>query len=272
MARVAGRLVSRICEAYYLGPEHPMKQRVWRWLRRSLGYPRLTVRYAGGGWITLDERDVLQREILVSGLYEPEVWETLASFAHEAEVVWDVGAHIGSVAIRALLDERVREVHAFEADPLQAAVLAENLRLNGGRYFVHSYALGSQQEHRLLHRGPIENMGLSSLATETCRETCAIECRSSDQVVFEDRVAAPTLLKIDVEGWEGEVLLGAKRLLAERPPRAIVLEAACDLRSGEARDTDMVAYLRSHGYQWHHIRRRSGIVDSRENYLAWRQQ
>jgi FkbM family methyltransferase len=261
-------MLSELCCAYYRGPEHPMKQRVWSWLRRASGYARLTVRYGRGGYITLDERDLLQREILVAGTYEPEVWEALSAFARAAEVVWDVGAHIGSFAIRALLDTRVGEVHAFEPDPIQAEVLSQNLALNGRQYVVHRYALGCRHERRQLQRGPLANMGLSSLVLRGGSETCEVECRSADEVVFSDGVPAPTLLKVDVEGWEGEVLRGAERLLREQPPRAIVLEAACDA-SGEVLDPGIVEYLRSHGYEWRRIIRPSGIIDVRENYLAW---
>src|SRR5262249_17543509 len=60
----------------------------------------------------------------------------------------------------------------------------------------------------------------------------------------------PDLLKIDVEGDEYEVLLGAERLLRERKP-AICLELHLDLL--ERRGTSprlVVALLDSHGYRF----------------------
>ncbi len=58
-----------------------MKLRFYYWLRRLSGYARLTIPYAKDGWITVDERDWLQREIYATGAYEPEVWEALSTFA-----------------------------------------------------------------------------------------------------------------------------------------------------------------------------------------------
>src|SRR5207245_2543107 len=106
-AEVLGPGTSRAMRAYYLGPDHPMKLRLWTWLRRSTGYPLLTVRYCGRGWIALDERDYVQRYVLTDGLYEPEVWEALFSSAWDSEVLWDIGAHVGTFTVRSMLDSRV---------------------------------------------------------------------------------------------------------------------------------------------------------------------
>lgn len=246
-----------------------MKLRMWHWLRHAFGYRRLVVPYGTAGWITLDERDWLQRQIFVTGAYESEVWESMAAFLVAGDTVWDVGAHIGSFAVRALCDERVRVVHAFEPDPAHAQVLERNLALNGGRYFVHRLALSSQTERRLLHLGPSSNTGLSSLTKRGGRGALEVECRSADEVVFAEGVPSPTLLKIDVEGWEWEVLRGAERLLRERPPRAIVFESAADV-SGSILERRVPEFLREYGYLVRWIQRPSGIVEPNENYLAWR--
>src|SRR5690349_17994902 len=93
--------VSKILRAYYLSEGHPSKLRIWRYLRKLQGYSRLTVPYIDVGWISLDERDHIQHSIFVNGAYEPEVWEALSSLAEDGEVIWDVGANIGSFALRA---------------------------------------------------------------------------------------------------------------------------------------------------------------------------
>src|SRR3712207_5037182 len=81
MLRVHGRFLSRLLRAYYLAPNHPMKLRLWTILRRWLGRARLKMPYAGRGWITVHEADYIDREILLTGGYETEVWEAIADFA-----------------------------------------------------------------------------------------------------------------------------------------------------------------------------------------------
>lgn len=132
MQPIVGKRLSHLLTSYYLGPDHPAKLRLWSWLRRLMRYSRFTIKYANDGWITLDERDYLQHEILTKGCYEPEVWGSLSTFALQDECVWDVGANIGSFAIIAMLDSRVRALHVFEPDPYHADILAYNLRSNRG--------------------------------------------------------------------------------------------------------------------------------------------
>src|SRR5438128_6845436 len=135
---------SHILRAYYCGPDHALRLRMWSWLRKLQQHRRLTIRYCGNGWLAVDERDLVQRYVLHSGFYEPEVWERLFAFAVDSEVVWDVGAHVGTFTLRSLLDPRVRVVHAFEPDPVTFEVLEWNTRLNcfeEGRFRLHNCAV-----------------------------------------------------------------------------------------------------------------------------------
>lgn len=244
-----------------------MRIRFWGWLRRAQRYARLTIPYAGKGWITVDERCYVQRQILTQGSYEPEVWETLAAHADREETVWDVGAHIGSFSIRALRDDRVKAVHAFEPDPDLGEVLRFNLALNPGCSAVHPYALSGRSGTRSFFKGFPGNTGVASLSPRyQGMEPLRVCCRTVDELVAEG-VPPPTLMKIDVEGEEAEVLRGARRLLKEHPPKALVVEAECD-REGRLQEPVLEGILSEAGYRLERIGRPSGIVDERENYLA----
>lgn len=263
-----GKGLSRALRAYYMGPHHPMKLRFYWGLRKLLGYRRLTIPYAGSGWITVDERDVVSGLVFTDGAYEPEVWATLGAYATGGEVLWDVGANIGTVSVRAVNDPRVRAVHSFEPDPANAAILRHNLALNGGTHTVHPLALSDRTETLALNIAPTNNRGLSSLARGTStRRTHEVQCRTVDDLVFAEGIEAPTLMKVDVEDWEAHVFRGAKRLLAERPPRAIVFEAESDER-GEITDAALLEVFRELGWRITRIERPDGTVETRENYLA----
>jgi FkbM family methyltransferase len=265
--KVLGKMASAALVRYYRSPGFPAKLRIWGWMRRWTGYARLRVQCGTNGWITLDERDLLQRYILGEGAYEPEVWESLASAARGNDVFWDIGAHVGSISVHALGDERIRAVLAFEPDPRQFELLRLHLTLNVGRGTAFAFALSDRRERRPMRRGPGANMGLSSLTAGAGGETFEVDCRTADELVFGEGLPAPTLVKIDVEGWESHVLDGFKRILSEKPPRAIVFEADA-LESGEPADHSIAASLDRLGYGVRHLRRRSGIIEVRENYLA----
>src|SRR5262245_29400794 len=93
-------LASLLARAY-IAPDQSAKLRIWRWLYRLFGRPAVVVNYARGALLKLDYLDYVQSHILHSGAYEPEVWEVVSAFAERSEVLWDIGAHVGSFSIRA---------------------------------------------------------------------------------------------------------------------------------------------------------------------------
>jgi FkbM family methyltransferase len=267
-----GKLRSAILRRYYCGIDHPFKLRLWAWLRRRQRYRRLTVRYGHVGWLTVDERCFIQRHVFVSGSYEPEVAETLLARASGHEVVWDVGANIGSFAIAARLNARVEHVVCIEPDPKNREALETNLSLNrGASYRVCGVALSDHSELRSLWQGPTINRGMSTLTGPAVSEsaTCLVECTTLDELVFGENLPAPTLMKIDIEGWEYRALLGAQRLLRQVPPKAIVFESRCS-SDGEMYDPRIGKLLGDCGYQIRKIRRPTVSVDAQENFLASR--
>lgn len=260
----------RLLGEYLRGPEHPFKQRLVGHLRRLTGFGPVLVRVRGGGLMELDDRDLVQRAILHDGAYEPEVWESLASFARPGDVLWDIGAHVGGVSVRALGDRRIREVRAFEPDPQLAAALERNLGLNGRGWWVHRLALAGTSQPRALRAAPEANRGLGALAPAgALSDGVLVACRTIDELVFDEGLPAPTLLKVDAEGAEPEILEGGDRLLRRRPPRAIALEDAW--RQGEdGLEATVAVRLRALGYAVWHLQRPSGVVEPRENFLAVR--
>src|SRR2546426_1825414 len=271
MTRAVGHRLSQVLRAYYCGPDHPMKLRLWRWLRSVQRYRKLTVAYCSRGWLTLDERDLVQQYVLREGFYEPEVWEALFKFASASEVLWDIGGHIGTFTVRSALDSRVRLVHTFDPDPVTFEALESNVRLNSleTRCRLHSCALGEENCAATLYRGPDHNIGLSSISVRPTSEGHCVPCRSIDELVFREGWEPPTLVKIDVEGFEEKVLFGGERLLRELPPKAIAIEALSD-ESAEVLERSLVDRLRSFYFDLRWIPRPSGIVHARENYIAVR--
>ena len=244
-----------------------MKYRLWWLMRKATRHARLKLAYAEDGWITLDERDYLQRTILVKGYYEPEIWESLSVYATQGEILWDVGAHVGSFAIRGLLDTRVREVHCFEPNPESFDILQANLDLNPGKHMCHAFALSDRTGRGALYPGPPENSGMASLCRCPQISPVTVSCSTVDAVVEKGIAPLPTLMKVDVEGWEEQVFLGARELLATRPPKAIVFETTVR-DAGLFRDSPAARMLIDHGYHVTWIPSEDTANDGKENYLA----
>jgi FkbM family methyltransferase len=272
MNPLLGLRLSRVLRHYYFGPDHPMKLRFWAWFRKSTGYPPLTTPYCDRGRLALDERDYVQRRVLTDGLYEPEVWQALFAFASASEVLWDVGAHVGTFAVRSMLDARVALVHAFEPDPVTRRRLQMNVDLNrfvGAECCVHPEALAAGTGSSVLYRGPAQNVGMSSIEGMPSRQAFPVRRTSVDELVFARGIAPPTLLKVDVEGSERNVILGAEQVLRTYRPKALVFEAEahCD---GSLCDEVIPERLSCAGYKVTWIQRPNAEMWARENYLAVR--
>lgn len=261
-----GKAASRVLRAYLCGADHPMKLPLWALFRRIVA-KRLMVPCGASGWITVDEADLVQREILARGAYEPEVWHSLEAFCADAEVVWDIGAHVGGFTVSALCNSAVAEVHAFEPNPMHRNVLQTNLSLNPSRSISHFCALSDHQHTASLYLGPASNLGLTSLVSRPQSTTCDVECSTVDHLVFEERIPAPTLIKIDVEGWEDSVFKGAQRTLDRYPPKAIVFEAESQ-PDGNPKEMCSFERLGFDRFTFWRIKRPNSEIDSRENYLA----
>lgn len=154
--------------------------------------------------------------------YEPEVWRHLMAEVRYADVFVDVGAFIGLYALA--VGKRVGHdgrVIAFEPDKINYQVLRQNVRLNGLDRTVQTEnkAVGSKCGEALFAGGKGLESRLSGLnATGSVIEVVTLDA------YFDTGKA--DILKVDVEGFEQDVLEGAKHLLcdAARRPRAIFIE------------------------------------------------
>ena len=179
MLREVGPALSSLLTGYYRAPNHPCKLRIWAWIRR--GFPgRLTIPYAGGR-LSIDERDLLQRRILGEGFYEPEIYDALMAHASAGEVLWDVGANIGSFAVRGMLDGRIGKVLAFEPDPGNFSILQANVHRNGGTASTFELALGDCPGTLRLSCGSEANRGISSIAKEVSQQFVEVQCTTMDE-------------------------------------------------------------------------------------------
>lgn len=155
--------------------------------------------------------------------YEPEVWRLVMAALRPGDQVADVGAHIGLYAVA--LGRRVGpagQVTAFEPDPRNYQHILRHSRLNGlgSQLCVVNAAVGKQD-------GTISFSGDKDIQNQIVPDGTP-GARQVPVVRLDTHFAGKRLdlLKVDVEGFEEEVLAGAEGLLANaaRAPRNIFIE------------------------------------------------
>lgn len=138
---------------------------------------------------------------------------------HESPIVFDVGANRGDWTHGVVSARPAAIVHAFEPQAALASALAarfSNAKVNhmalgdaAGTLHLFDYAEHEGSEHASLLAGVIDGIHQGTA------RAVSVEVQTLDDYCAKHSVDHIDLLKIDVEGFELKVLVGAKRMLAE---------------------------------------------------------
>jgi FkbM family methyltransferase len=171
------------------------------------------------------------------GLHEFTDMGFLLHFLQPGDLLVDAGANIGSYTVLASVVCGA-EVVALEPDPDTMRSLRANVAINRAESRVElvAAALGSRT-------GSIQfTIGLDTtnhVATSADTQTREVFVRRLDEVLKERK---PRLLKMDVEGYEGEVIAGATQTLGDSSLVAVLTENY---------DASVRGPLEAHGFRQH---------------------
>jgi FkbM family methyltransferase len=148
-----------------------------------------------------------------------QCWAWFRKYLDMIEDFIDVGAYIGGYSVRAC--NKGIGTYAIEANPENARLLLENLAMNcdNSAFNFLSIAAGSKRERRPMNIKGSKDDYLTSSLVEHGRKhddrtrQIEVEVYPLDSIIDAERLRPPVLLKVDVEGFEVEVIRGAKRLL-----------------------------------------------------------
>ena len=222
-------------------------------------FPKVPIpfRLPFGAWFML--RDSALDSALLWGCFEKAELRFVEKCLAPGMCVLDIGAHHGLYTL--LASKRVGsggKVIAFEPSPRERRLLARNLRLNSASNAqIEPFALGhepSKAELFLVQGGEDGCNSLRPPAVTASTKTETVDVKSLDGYLEKAGIVKVDFVKLDVEGAEREVLLGAQRLLgvASRP---VILAEVQDLRTEPwgypARE--ILQILDRAGYDWFRI-------------------
>jgi len=205
-------------------PPFPGKLRVAKGLLGNLEGPGSVTDRFGFTYEVPDLREPIGFHLLVNGSYEPQVQDLIGRTLRPGGVFVDVGANIGTFTIPAA--DHVGpsgKVVAIEASPNVFGVLQKNVALNNiGNVKLICAAAGSSNDEARFYPAPTDHFGMGSRAPQFNATPISVPCVTLDSLVREFGLPSVDLIKIDVEGFELDVLKGAIELLGrERPPPVI---------------------------------------------------
>jgi len=195
----------------------------WTKTVRPIGPMRLRLRLNKGLWV---------RNPLITERHQLGV---IHSWIRPGDTVYDIGANIGYVLRFMVGICGAGRGFAFEPVPFNRALLEKNIKLGGleQRVKVFPCAVGDRDgevEFTLdEYTGATGRIDSVREDGASWQDRWGIEARkvkvplvSIDNLMARGEIAAPRMMKIDVEGAEEFVIAGARRTLEEHKPRLVM--------------------------------------------------
>ncbi len=176
----------------------------------------------------VDLREGIDLSLFLFGSFQNHVWNNKSFKLADNPILFDVGANVGSISFFLAKTFKDSKVYAFEPTHFAYMKFLRNLDLNpdlkprifpiqtfisadsGKSERVAAYSSwridGAKMEH------PIHG-GIEQLAAE--------KKISLDQFIIEQKISRVDFIKIDVDGFELDVLGGAKKILKDFRPIVI---------------------------------------------------
>jgi len=251
-------LVTRIVATYLPllpGKRTIIRRQIRRMLLAADGTHRRWVT-RGGVHYDLDLSQEVDLWVYLTGWFEEQSMKAALRLVKRGDVVIDVGAHIGTFSLRAARCVGAGgRVVAFEPNPAAATRLRSAKIRNGfDQLCLRQCAVGGQEgqaELRVPEQGDMGSASLFEIAREDIEETAVIkvELTTLDRLRAEELDAPISLIKIDVEGAELDVLDGARSLIIRDRP-FLMLECNPAALKTAGRDAEgLLSRLRDWGYE-----------------------
>jgi FkbM family methyltransferase len=194
---------------------------------------------------------------LINGqICDPPLVSALTDFLEPGDTFLDVGSHIGYYSMLALLKVGSSgRVFAFEANPRTYSVLVANASLNrSSNLYAYNCAVGDQETIAEFHID-IKDEGMSSLlVTRPDSLNVSVHMTTLDNIANLTGIDKIRMLKIDVEGFEVNVIRGAEGLIKAGAIESIVFEVNQTIPGTKNCDLEIRRFLRQYGYTSYLVR------------------
>ena len=153
----------------------------------------------------------------------PDLYEMRYVTLEKGDIVFDIGAYKGDTAIT--FAHRVGKegrVYSFEPIKTNYDFLLKNVKLNGLQDIVIPVNKGCSDKSGVLESVSVKSGAPWSFLLEVEDEGEEVEVISLDDFVETNNLSKLDFIKMDVEGWEYKVLLGARETIKRFNPKIVI--------------------------------------------------
>lgn len=173
------------------------------------------------------------------GLYEFRKQRVFSQLVRPGSIIYDVGAHVGYYTLLASrLTGEGGSIMAFEPFPRNIAFLRRHLEINDvTNVRVFEAAASNKTSNAFLVKGG--NSYLGRLATEGEIQVATYRV---DDIVAQQNLPPPDLIKMDIEGAEAAALQGMSAVISRHHPTILLAT------HGDEAHRQACTLLQQHGY------------------------
>jgi FkbM family methyltransferase len=236
--------------------------------RRIVGLTDSTIVSRGGATFQLDLAEGIDLAIYLGDIFERNTKRALRDLVKAGDAVLDIGANIGAHTLHlAGLVGPAGRVLAFEPTDFAFRKLQKNIELNpslAGRITAYNCFLAAADDAALpgsiYSSWPlVPEIELHAKHLGQAMSTRNASTRSLDSILAEAGNPAIRLVKLDVDGFECEILRGAVKLVRDQKPIFVMELAPYVLVERGASLSELISFLTSNDYRLYHERTRAQL-------------
>lgn len=253
--------ITLILSWHDLGNRFPIEivwSRIFGFLHPRLHPPVMQV---DGHTIYLDSID--SHRLSIYGTYEPFETNIMKKLINPGDVVIDIGANIGyyTLIFARLVGEKGK-VFAFEPDPTNFSILQKNIAANSyNNVVLIQKAVSSRSGKNRLYLCSTNLGDHRSYDPHNNWKSIEIDSVSLDDY-FKDYKGKIHFIKMDVQGAEGQVLMGMKNLVKKNKNLTIVSEFwPLGLKVAGVSAEQYFEILMRHGYKYYQIDEKKKLLE-----------
>ena len=179
-----------------------------------------------------------------------DMMEQLTPSLEGAAVCFDIGANIGITTV--WMARHARKVYAFEPEPSNLVRFREHMRLNRVDNVSLEPSAVSDHEGKATFNltASYGHHSLGKVRTSPITGTIEVDLITVDSYCRSHNIEQIHFMKIDVEGFELEVLQGARQMLEGRKITLVVFEVSPEILAALSKQSVAIYdFLREAGYR-----------------------
>ena len=220
-------------------------------LKKTLGIKRRAIELEGGRHFWIDPVSQFGLELLREGTYEPTMTQLIGTLLRPGDTFVDIGGNEGYFSMVASQIVGRGQVHCVEPQRRLQSVIRENISLNRAKNIhVHALALADAEATKELHLRPDTNTGSSGFygGRKWGSKTESVSVTTLDKFFAIHGIERARLMKVDCEGAEAPMMVGAEEVFSSRRIDFLALEFHPNV-IGHAKCTEINSQLRRSGYR-----------------------